>query len=117
MLPANQLSNPTSSLIVALASANQPYLALDDLKLAGPALKNSTKGWICVGHCRAVTDNTEGAQQAFEEALKHITSHADDVWFGTGKEIARHFIDHYWDQTIADIKARSVATGGTGFRP
>ena len=64
---------------VALASANQPYLALDDLKLAGPALKNSTKGWICVGHCRAVTDNTEGAQQAFEEALKH-DANSPEAW-------------------------------------
>ncbi|NCF85137.1 MAG: tetratricopeptide repeat protein [Verrucomicrobiaceae bacterium] len=64
---------------MALASANQPYLALDDLKLAGPALKNSTKGWICVGHCRAVTDNAEGAQQAFEEALKH-DANSPEAW-------------------------------------
>ena len=47
--------------------------------------------------------------------LKHITAHSDDVWFATGKEIAKHFIDHYWDQSIADIDARGVVTGGTGF--
>ncbi|MEM6627380.1 MAG: polysaccharide deacetylase family protein [Pseudomonadota bacterium] len=51
----------------------------------------------------------------FEEALKHIASHSDDVWFATGSEIAAHFRDHYWDQTLADIAARGVATGGTGF--
>ena len=53
----------------------------------------------------------------FEEALKHICAHQDDVWFATGKEIARHYIDHYWDQSTADIKARGVMTGGTGFGP
>ena len=51
----------------------------------------------------------------FAEALEHIISHRDDVWFTTAKEIAGHFRDNYWDQTIADIEARGVATGGTGF--
>jgi len=55
--------------------------------------------------------------RVFEEALKHIFSHTDDVWFATGAEIAAHFRDHYWDQSLADIKARGVATGGTGFAP
>jgi len=58
----------------ALAEAHQPYLALDDLELAGPALKSSAKGWISIGNCRAVTDDLEGAQQAFEEALNHDAS-------------------------------------------
>ncbi len=54
---------------------------------------------------------------AFEQALKHITAHADDVWFATGTEIAGHYRDHCWDQTLADIQARGLATGGTGFAP
>jgi len=53
----------------------------------------------------------------FEEALKHICAHKDDVWFATGKEIAKHFIDNYWDSSLEDIRQRSVATSGTGFNP
>ncbi len=34
--------------------------------------------------------------KAFEEALEYITGHPD-VWITTGREIARHFIDHYYD--------------------
>ena len=51
----------------------------------------------------------------FEEALKHITSHSDDVWFATGAEIAGYYRDNYWDQTMADIERRGLSTGGTGF--
>jgi allantoinase len=51
----------------------------------------------------------------FEQALKHIVSHADDVWFATGAEIAGFYRDNCWDQTVADIKARGCATGGEGF--
>lgn len=53
----------------------------------------------------------------FEEALKHICAHQDDVWFSTGSEIAAHFREHYWDQSLADIRVRGVATGGTSFAP
>lgn len=53
----------------------------------------------------------------FEEALKHIAAHSDDVWFTTGAEIAEYFRTHYWDQSVNDIAARGVATGGTGFAP
>ena len=53
----------------------------------------------------------------FEEAIKHIMAHRDDVWFATGKEIAKHFIDNYWDSSLKDIRKRGVATGGTGFNP
>ena len=60
-----------------LASTSQPYLALDDLELAGPALKASAKGWTCLGKCRAIAEDTTGAQQAFEEALKQDATHAD----------------------------------------
>lgn len=33
---------------------------------------------------------------AFEDALSYITGH-DKVWLATGREIARHFIDHHYD--------------------
>ncbi|MEO1101715.1 MAG: polysaccharide deacetylase family protein [Pseudomonadota bacterium] len=55
--------------------------------------------------------------RVFEEALKHIAAHRDDIWITTGAEIAQHFRDTYWDQSLADISARGVATGGTGFAP
>ncbi|CAN5484474.1 polysaccharide deacetylase family protein [soil metagenome] len=51
----------------------------------------------------------------FEDALRHIAGHADDVWFTTAAEIAGHYREHYWDQTVADIERRGLATGGTGF--
>ena len=54
--------------------------------------------------------------KVFEQALEHICAHKDDVWFATGKDIAKHFIDHHWDASLADIKARDVSSGGTGFR-
>lgn len=53
----------------------------------------------------------------FEEALKHIAGHADDVWFATAAEIAAYYRSEYWDQSLADIEARGVTTGGTGFAP
>jgi peptidoglycan/xylan/chitin deacetylase (PgdA/CDA1 family) len=34
--------------------------------------------------------------QAFEDALAYITGH-DSVWLATGREIARHFIEHHYD--------------------
>jgi hypothetical protein len=34
--------------------------------------------------------------KAFEEALAYIAGH-DKVWFATGREIAKHFIDHHYD--------------------
>jgi hypothetical protein len=34
--------------------------------------------------------------KAFEEALAYITGH-DKVWLATGREIAKHFHDHYYD--------------------
>ena len=51
----------------------------------------------------------------FEEALKHIAAHADDVWFATGVEIAGFYRDNCWDQTLDDIAAKGCATGGKGF--
>lgn len=53
----------------------------------------------------------------FEEALRHITSHRDDVWFATAAEIAAYYRAHCWDTTIADIRKRGLARPGTGFAP
>jgi allantoinase len=44
--------------------------------------------------------------KAFEEALEYITGHSD-VWVTTGREIANHFIDNYYQQSLTDIAARS----------
>lgn len=51
----------------------------------------------------------------FEAALKHFEANAQDVWFTTGAEIAAFFRENCWDQTVADIERRGLATGGTGF--
>ncbi|WP_395444834.1 polysaccharide deacetylase family protein [Caulobacter sp. UC70_42] len=53
--------------------------------------------------------------RAFEDALTHIVDHGSDVWFATAAEIAQVYREQYWDQTVADIEARGLATGGTGF--
>lgn len=55
--------------------------------------------------------------RAFEEALVHIGTHADDVWITTAAEIAAFYREHCWDATVADIARRGLATGGTGFAP
>ncbi len=55
--------------------------------------------------------------RAFEEALKHITAHGDDVWITTAVEIAGYYREHYYDQTLNDIAQRGLAIGGTGFAP
>ena len=51
---------------------------------------------------------------AFERALKHIAAH-DEVWMTTAVEIAGYYRDTCWDQTLADIERRGLASGGTGF--
>ncbi len=53
--------------------------------------------------------------RAFEEALKHVQSHAGDVWITTAVEIAGHYREHCWDAVLADIEGRGLATPGTGF--
>lgn len=45
--------------------------------------------------------------KAFEEALEYITGHSD-VWVTTGREIAEHYIEHHYDDVVADI----VSKGG-----
>jgi len=54
---------------------------------------------------------------AFEAALKHVAAHADDVWITTAVEIAGFYREHCWDQTLADVASRHLATGGSGFAP
>jgi allantoinase len=44
--------------------------------------------------------------KAFEEALEYITGHSD-VWVTTGREIAQHYIDNYYDAAVADITAKA----------
>jgi len=51
----------------------------------------------------------------FEEALKHITSHKEDIWITTGAEIAEYFRNNYWDQSLSDIERRGLTRPGTGF--
>ena len=38
--------------------------------------------------------------KAFEDALAYITGH-DKVWLATGREIAKYFLDHYYDEFVA----------------
>jgi peptidoglycan/xylan/chitin deacetylase (PgdA/CDA1 family) len=37
---------------------------------------------------------------ALDRALEHICRH-DGVWKATGREIARHFLDHHHDDFVA----------------
>ncbi|MCR6644212.1 MAG: hypothetical protein NVV62_06705 [Terricaulis sp.] len=53
--------------------------------------------------------------RAFEEALKHITSHGRDVWFTTAAEIAGYYREKYWDTALNDIKRRGLMTPEKGF--
>jgi peptidoglycan/xylan/chitin deacetylase (PgdA/CDA1 family) len=43
--------------------------------------------------------------RALEQALEYITGHSD-VWVTTGREIAEYFIEHYYDTSCADIRAK-----------
>ncbi len=45
--------------------------------------------------------------KAYEEALEYITGHSD-VWVTTGQEIARYFLDHYYDSVLADIESKKI---------
>lgn len=53
----------------------------------------------------------------FAEALRYISENSADVWMATAAEIAEVYRDRYFDQTLNDISARGLATGGTGFAP
>jgi peptidoglycan/xylan/chitin deacetylase (PgdA/CDA1 family) len=54
---------------------------------------------------------------AFAEALQYISDNSDDVWITTASEIAEVYRARYFDQTVNDIAARGLATGGSGFAP
>ena len=54
--------------------------------------------------------------RAFEDALAYITGHKE-VWVTTASEIAQHYRENCWDQTLADVAGRGLARGGTGFAP
>lgn len=43
--------------------------------------------------------------KAFEEALEYITGHSD-VWIATGREIANHYLEHYYNEACQDIDAK-----------
>jgi allantoinase len=49
--------------------------------------------------------------RALEQALDHICSH-DKVWKATGREIARHFLDHHFDAFEAAARAPASGHGG-----
>ncbi len=53
----------------------------------------------------------------FEEALRHIASHAGDVWITRAVDIAEFYLETCWEQALADLRARGLATGGSGFAP
>lgn len=46
--------------------------------------------------------------KAFEQALEYITGHPD-VWVTTGREIADYYLEHYYDDCAADIKAGAAS--------
>lgn len=46
---------------------------------------------------------------AVERALDYICGH-DKVWLATGREIARHYLDHHYDETVSQIKQRREAS-------
>ena len=44
--------------------------------------------------------------KAFEEALEYVTGHSD-VWVTTGREIADHYLENYYDAAVADITSQN----------
>jgi len=53
----------------------------------------------------------------FAQALEHICSHADDVWFTRAVDVAAYYREHCFDQAVEDVARRRLATGGAGFAP
>lgn len=47
---------------------------------------------------------------AFAEALSYIAGH-DRVWLATGREIARHYIDHHYDAVAGAVAAHDAKRG------
>lgn len=45
--------------------------------------------------------------RAFADALAYIMGHKD-IWVATGREIATHYLEHYYDQAVAQAAARQA---------
>lgn len=48
--------------------------------------------------------------KAFEDALAYITRH-DDVWVTTGREIAQHYLEHFYDECLDQIAQQNEGVG------
>ena len=101
------------------AQAMSPWRYADILKRHFDQLleEGETSGTVMCIPLHAYLVSQPHRIRPFEEALKHIASHTDDVWITTGAEIAEHYRANYWDQTLADIERRGLARPGTGFDP
>lgn len=99
------------------AQAMSPWRYTDILKRHFDQLleEGETSGTVMCIPLHAYLVSQPHRIRPFEEALKHITSNQDDVWITTGAEIASHYREHYWDQTIADIEKRGLSRPGVGF--
>jgi len=99
------------------AQAMSPWRYADILKRHFDELlsEGETSGTVMCIPLHAYLVGQPHRIRPFEEALKHIASHGDDVWITTGAEIAGHYREHYWDQTLADIDRRGQSRPGTGF--
>ena len=51
----------------------------------------------------------------FREALDYITSHRDEVWVTTARDIADYYREHCWDMVVDDLKQRGFWRESTGF--
>ncbi len=67
-----------------LAQAKQPFLALDDLKAAGPALEKSAAGYHCQALCFLAHQQKQSAFEAFHQALEVDPNH-EGAWAGLAK--------------------------------
>ena len=99
------------------AQAMSPWRYADILKRHFDQLleEGETSGTVMCIPLHAYLVSQPHRIRPFEDALKHITDHKDDVWITTGAEIAEHYRAHYWDQTLDDIEKRGLARPGTGF--
>lgn len=48
--------------------------------------------------------------RAFEEAMDYISGHSG-VWKATGREIARHYLDHHYDAALESMAAIDAEGG------
>lgn len=99
------------------AMAMSPWRYADVLKrhFDQLLLEGETSGTVMCIPLHAYLVGQAHRIRPFEDALRHITAHADDVWITTAAEIAGHYRAQYWDQTLSDIRARGLERPGTGF--